>query len=246
MYLPRPDLLGPVFHKQQLPGFVRQPLPLPQSTLEPLIRQQANNPAYPSPLDNLNPPLSAANPANGFAPMPGAPYVRVVGMRAAPPYIGRGLMEAIPDAEINGQGNNPAPFPSPDPNPADGIRLFENQNSEAAAIVGGSPVVRVSRFGLRAAGPTLLQFVVGGTNGEIGLTSPFAPTDNVSSPQQKPKPAQDLTAQDIRDLRTMIRMIAPPARAAIVPGSAEERGGSYSVSIRHSRADWPSTAISIA
>jgi len=223
-YRPRADLLGPIFHKQQLTGFPRQPLPLPQDVLEPLIRQQANNPNYPSPLANLNPPLSAANPANGSAPLPAAPFVRVVGMRAAPPYIGRGLMEAIPDAEINGQGNNPVPFPASDPNAADGINFFENQNSEAASIVGGSPVVRVSRFGLRAAGPTLLQFVVGGTNGEIGLTSPFAPTDNLSSPQQKPKPSQDLTADNIRDLRTMIRMIAPPARAPIAPGSAEERG----------------------
>lgn len=223
-FRPRGDALGPVFHKQQLDGFPRQPLPLPQSALEPLIRQQTNNPNYPSPLANLNPPLSAANPANGSVPLPGAPFVRVVGMRAGPPYIGRGLMEAIPDGEINGQSDNQIPFPSPDPNAADGIRRFENRNSEAAAIVGGSPLIRLSRFGLRGAGPTLLQFMIGGSNGEIGLTSPFAPTDNISSPQPKPTPAQDLTAQDIRDLRTLIRLVAPPARAPIAPGSPEERG----------------------
>ena len=223
-FRPRGDALGPVFHKQQLDGFLRQPLLLPKSTLEPLILKQVNNPNYPSPLANLNPPLSAANPANGFVPLPGAPFVRVVGMRAAPPYIGRGLMEAIPDGEINGQADNQIPFPSPDPNAADRIRRFENRNSEAAAIVGGSPLIRLSRFGLRAAGPTLLQFMIGGSNGEIGLTSPFAPTDNISSPQPKPHPAQDLTAQDIRDLRSLVRLIAPPARATIVPGSAEERG----------------------
>ena len=222
-FRPRGDALGPVFHRQQLPGFPRQPVPLPQSTLEPLIRQITNNPAYPSPLANLNPPLPNP-PINGSVPLPGAPFVRVVGMRAAPPYIGRGLMEAIPDGELNGQADNQIPFPSPDPNTADGIRRFENRNSEAAAIVGGSPLIRLSRFGLRGAGPTLLQFMIGGTNGEIGLTSPFAPTSNTASPIPDPNPQQELTAQDIRDLRTMIRLVAPPARATITPGSAEDRG----------------------
>ena len=133
-------------------------------------------------------------------------------------------MEAIPDGEINGQGDNQIPFPSPDPNAADGIRRFENRNSEAAAIVGGSPLIRLSRFGLRGAGPTLLQFMIGGSNGEIGLTSPFAPTSNTASPIPDPNPQQELTAQDIRDLRTMVRLVAPPARAAITPGSPEDRG----------------------
>jgi len=223
-YRPRTDALGPIFHKQQLDGFPRQPLPLPQPDLEALILRQSNNPNYPSPLANLNPLLSPTNPANGFVPLPGEPFVRVAGTRAAPPYIGRGLMEAVPDGEINGQDDNQIPFPTPDPNTADGIRRFENRNSEATAIVGGSPVVRLSRFGLRAAGPTLIQFVVGGTNGEIGLTSPFATTETVSAPQPKPHPTQNLTAQDIRDLRSLIRLVAPPARAAIVPGSPEERG----------------------
>lgn len=222
-FRPRPDGLGPVYHKAQLNGFPRQPTPLPQSVLEPLIRMQTNNPAYPSPLANLTPPLPNP-PLNGSLPLPGAPFQRVVGMRAAPPYIGRGLMEAIPDGEINGQGDNQIPFPKPDPNTADGIRRFENRNSEAAAIVGGSPLIRLSRFGLRGAGPTLLQFMIGGTNGEIGLTSPFAPTSNISSPQPDPNPQLELSADNIRDLRTLVRLIPPPARAPITAGSSEDRG----------------------
>ncbi len=222
-FRPRGDAFGPVFHKAQLPGYPRQPLPLPQAQLDPLIRQLTNNPNFPSPFANLTPPL-ASQPLNGSVPLPGAPFVRVVGMRAAPPYIGRGLMEAIPDGEINGQADNQIPFPSPDPNAADGIRRFENRNNEAAAIVGGSPVTRLSRFGLRGAGPTLLQFMIGGTNGEIGLTSPFAPGVNIASPIPDPNPQLELSAQDIRDLRTMIRLVAPPARVPIVAGSAEDRG----------------------
>lgn len=155
-------------------------------------------------------------PQQQMPPLPGAPLVRVTGMRASPPYIGRGLMEAIPDDEIlagkpasvNGLGH-------------DG---FENRASEQNALIGGSPVIRLGRFGLRAAGPSLEQFDTGGTNGEIGLTSPFTPNTNTNTSTPAPRPSPSLSANDLRDLRTLIRLIAPPARAAINPGSAEERG----------------------
>jgi Di-haem oxidoreductase, putative peroxidase len=151
-------------------------------------------------------------------PLPGAPFVRVYGRRAAPPYIGRGLMEAIPDSEI-------LAGESPDVNQL-GFRGFENRNSEAAAFIGGSPLIRLSRFGLRAAGPTLLQFMIGGTHQEIGVTSPFSPPPGANIPdrQPTPNPQPELNAQDIRDLRTLIRLIAPPAMAPIVAGSPEDRG----------------------
>jgi len=147
--------------------------------------------------------------------------VRATGLREGPPYIGRGLMEAVPDDEI-------LAFKDPkitqlvdvNGNPIPG---FENRNNESASFVGGSAVTRLSRFGLRAAGATLLQFMVSGTNLEVGLTSPFAPGITVpGKPSVHSTPG--LTAQDIRDLRTMIRLIAPPARAPIVPGSSEDRG----------------------
>lgn len=155
-------------------------------------------------------------PDQQMPPLPGAPLVRVTGMRAGPSYIGRGLIEAIPDDEI-------LAGKAPEVNGL-GHEGFENRASEAAAFVGGSPVVRLARFGLRAAGPSLEQFDTGGTNGEIGLTSPFAPAANENSPTPAPVASPALTANDLRDLRTLIRLIAPPAHAPIAPGSPEERG----------------------
>ncbi len=155
-------------------------------------------------------------------PLPGLPAIRVTGMRAAPPYIGRGLMEAIPDDEIIAL-KDPAISGLQD---AAGnlIPGFENRNSEQTAFVGGSPVVRLSKFGLRAAGATLMQFIVAGSNVEVGLTSPFALGSAVPSSKPGFSPGPGLSAQDVRDLRTMIRLIAPPARAVIIPGSSEDRG----------------------
>jgi hypothetical protein len=151
-------------------------------------------------------------------PLPGPPFVRVFGRRAGPPYIGRGLMEAIPDSEI-------LALESADVNQM-GRMGFENRNSEAAAIIGGSPLVRLSRFGLRAAGPTLMQFMIGGSHAEVGLTSPFSSPPGANIPSRRPtrNPQIELSAQDIRDLRTLIRLIAPPAMAPINPGSAADRG----------------------
>ena len=154
-------------------------------------------------------------------PVRDAASVRVHGNRTAPPYIARGLMEAIPDSEIL-QFKDPAltMLQFIDGRPIPG---FENRNNEAGVIAGGSSVVRLSKFGLRAAGPTLLQFIVSGSANEVGLSSPFSMGTVVPVPQGGNK-TPGLTADDIRDLRTMIRLIAPPARAAIVPGSSEDRG----------------------
>ena len=155
-------------------------------------------------------------PPQQLPPLPGAPFVRVTGMRAAPPYIGRGLIEGIPDSAI-------LALKDPSVNGL-GHEGFENRASEASALIGGSPVVRLGRFGLRAAGPSLEQFDTGGTNGEIGLTSPFTPTANNNTPTPAPVPSPGLTANNLRDLRTLIRLIAPPARGTFAVGSSEDRG----------------------
>src|SRR4029079_16867726 len=77
--------------------------------------------------------------------------------------------------------------------------------------------IRVGRFGVRGTGPTLLQFDVGGTQGEIGLTSPFAPTEqpNVDSPGMLCDKVADpeISAETVLHLRDMIRNIAPPRHA---------------------------------
>src|SRR5215831_3198937 len=121
------------------------------------------------------------DPATGVSPLG---LRRSVGERAGPPYIGRGLMEAIFDADLVAQDdpddrisnasslNVDATFPECR---GDCISGRHNENTSNQAFIGGDPLVRVGRFGLRAAGPTMLQFITGGANGELGFTTILTP-----------------------------------------------------------------------
>jgi CxxC motif-containing protein (DUF1111 family) len=178
----------------------------------------------PLPPQSIDPDLmGGTDPITGVSELG---FRREHGERAAPPYIGRGLIEAIYAGDILAnedpldlQGSNSSLPPQPDPTicPGDCISGRHNENSAALSMVGGDPVIRLSRFGLRGAGPTLLQFVVGGTQGEIGLTSPFSPTEqnnieNVGFTCDK-VPDPELKVGIIFDLRSMIRLFAPPRHA---------------------------------
>ena len=160
-------------------------------------------------------------PPKALPPLPGAALVRSIGLRNAPSYIGRGLMEAVPDEYIlAGKDPNISALKDANGNPIPG---FENRNNEHLQIAGGGSVTRLSKFGLRAGGPTMIQFALG--NNPAGLNSPFSPGLNTPTPigSQKP-PASELTTDDLRNIRTLVRMMAPPTRVPIVPGSAEDRG----------------------
>ncbi len=124
------------------------------------------------------------DPATGLSPIG---LRRAVGERAGPPYLGRGLMEAIPAEDIAAWDD---PRDSRDHNsslrliaprfsecPGDCISGRHNENSSSQFFVGGDPVVRLARFGLRAAGSTVMQFVTGGLSGELGFTSELIPNE---------------------------------------------------------------------
>lgn len=179
---------------------------------------------------NQIPPLSmdpylagGIDPVTGLSPLGER---RAVGERAAPPYIARGLMEAIyfgdivANEDIYDTFNAPSTLPpQPDPSicPGDCISGRHNQGRASDNFVGGDTVIRVGRFGLRGVGVTLLQFVVGGTQGEIGFTSPFAPTEqpDVDNPNEEcdMHPDPDITAETVLQVRDMLRNIAPPRQA---------------------------------
>jgi CxxC motif-containing protein (DUF1111 family) len=163
------------------------------------------------------------DPITGLSVLDGR---RAIGERAAPPYIGRGLMEAIfagdivanddpSDAQTHTSTLFPTTFTSSGcPSGGDCISGRHNENRSDIAFTGGDPVIRVSRFGLRAAGPTLFQFIIGGTQGEIGLTSPFSPAEqnnnqNVGRSCDK-VPDPELTEGEVKNLRSLIRMISLP------------------------------------
>ena len=122
------------------------------------------------------------DPATGLSPIG---IRRAVGERAGPPYIGRGLMEAIPDANI-AANDDPADARDHDSTlravaprfaecPGDCVSGRHNENSSNQFFVGGDSVIRLARFGLRAAGATMMQFITGGMQGELGFTSELTP-----------------------------------------------------------------------
>lgn len=163
------------------------------------------------------------DPATGLSPIG---LRRAVGERAGPPYIGRGLMEAIPADTITA---NDDPSDARDHNsslrasvsrftecPGDCISGRHNENTSNQAFVGGDPVVRLGRFGLRAAGPTMLQFITGGIQGELGFTTELTPTEpnnpaNVAVAGCEDKvPDPEIPVTAVFSCRQFVRLTAPP------------------------------------
>jgi Di-haem oxidoreductase, putative peroxidase len=152
-------------------------------------------------------------------------FRRAVGERAGPPYIGRGLIEAIPDARIlanedpDDHRNHMSSLDQADFSECgagDCISGRTNRNTSNQAFIGGHSDVRIGRFGLRAAGPTILQFVVGGANGELGFTSEFRPEElndfvNQDNPGCRDQVADpELPSSVLLSLQQLIRLTAPP------------------------------------
>ncbi len=152
-------------------------------------------------------------------------FRRTTGERAAPPYIGRGLIEAVPDAEIlaneavehnpiNSSLDRAGDFP--ECGSTDCLNGRHNLNSSNQAFVGGHTDKRVGRLGLRAAGPTLMQFMIGGSQGELGFTSPLLPTEPASMTNlNRPGCVNTVASPNIPlstpvSLRALIRLVAPP------------------------------------
>jgi CxxC motif-containing protein (DUF1111 family) len=154
-------------------------------------------------------------------------FRRTTGERAAPPYIGRGLIEAVFDAEIlaneaaqqnpiNSSLDQAGDFP--ECGSTDCLAGRHNMNTSNQAFVGGHTDTRVGRLGLRAAGPTLMQFMIGGSQGELGFTSPLFPTEPLSttnlnrpgcvSPPGVPNPNIPLSTPV--SLRALIRLVSLP------------------------------------
>ncbi|MBV8739690.1 MAG: hypothetical protein JO007_21045 [Alphaproteobacteria bacterium] len=141
---------------------------------------------YPKPL----PPVSFDSNLTGSNPNQ---FRRTDAERAGPPYIGRGLMEAVPTDDITANA---------DPTVENGKSSLGNFAqllcpSSSAGCISGAPnmiprnftihsettdaqqgtytgnVGGVGRFGLRANGVEIMQFIIGGMQGELSFTSLF-------------------------------------------------------------------------
>jgi hypothetical protein len=130
--------------------------------------------------------LGTIDPITGLAP---SGFRRGVGERAGPPYIGRGLMEAVPTQDIVNAAD-----PSDTRSGNSSLKTAKYQctgdcvtgavNTIPSNVVASSSsdstteppppnakAAGVGRFGLRANGVELMQFIIGGLQGELSLRS---------------------------------------------------------------------------
>ncbi|MDQ2804359.1 MAG: hypothetical protein M3Y41_17380 [Pseudomonadota bacterium] len=189
---------------------------------------QHTRPTLPDCLPDPLPPFDQdPNLAGGTDPathLSATGFRRTTGERAGPPYIGRGLMEAVADQDIL---TLEAAEAQPSTSSLDISGLFpectsdcvagrHNENTSNQAFVGGDPNERVGRLGLRAAGPTLMQFVMGGLQGELGFTSvlnPNEPTSLVNADRPgcvNTVPTPEVPLSTPISLRALMRLTAPP------------------------------------
>ena len=118
--------------------------------------------------------------------------------RSTPPLFGFGLVDAIPEATI--LANEDAAHKHPD-----GIRGHANRTIDG----------RVGRFGRKAAAATLFEFNTGAFPQEMGVTTPFSPTEETISgtpipPETDPARDPEISTNDIEKVTAFTRLLAPP------------------------------------
>ena len=161
-----------------------------------------------SPLDHLGGSLLQARAIDPAVQEHVPAEANVVAQRLATPLFGAGLIEAIPDAEIELNARRPQP---------DGVR---GRALKITDVASGQP--RVGRFGWKAQQATLLSFAGDAYLNEMGVTSRLFPTENAPNGNQallarydKVPDVEDsvdpATGQsDIDHAAAFMRLLAPP------------------------------------
>lgn len=126
-------------------------------------------------------------------------------VRMAPPLVGLGLLEAVPEAELLARAD-------PDDRDGDGVRGRPNLVGDAAR--GG---FAIGRFGLKANQPSLRQQNAGAFDGDLGLTSSLFPDHGCTVVQTACRAATDGRAPELTDeqldaVTLYTRALAVPAR----------------------------------
>jgi hypothetical protein len=159
---------------------------------------QHHRPAGPDCIVKPLPPVAFDADLNGTLVPSVGTFHRTVGQRAGPPYIGRGLIEAVPTANITANAANVNPTTAPEAeNGKSSLGSFATllcppSASSGGCIAGTANMIPrnftvqttgvqsgtytgfvggVGRFGLRANGVEFLQFIIGGLQGELSFTS---------------------------------------------------------------------------
>ena len=127
----------------------------------------------------------------------------MISPRMAPPLIGMGLLEAVPDATIVALAAR---------EPIDGIRGKTNLVWD---MIAGRAAV--GRFGLKANHPTLRQQVAAAFIGDLGLSNELFPEQNCPPVQKTCKEMMfagnpEITAHRLTAVESYLRTLAVPAR----------------------------------
>jgi hypothetical protein len=217
---PRPGMTPPTANVAfgAFDGLARAPFFGPVQHTRPSLD---SCPADPLPSFDSDPNLAGLDPVDGWMSnwLSPAGFRRSTVERAAPPYIGRGLMEAIPNADIlaleDPNDTQGAPVPGC---PGDCISGRANMATTNQTIGNsfGDSTPRLGRFGLRAQGPQLVAFPSVGGQEEVGTTSAVRPAENDNAtatgrPECYDGVADpDICLSTIFSLRSLVRMTAPP------------------------------------
>jgi CxxC motif-containing protein (DUF1111 family) len=131
----------------------------------------------------------------------------VVAHRTTPQVFGRGLLDAVSDAEILSRA---------DPNDANG----DGVSGRASILSDG----RIGRFGRKATDATLLEFNAGAFQNEMGVTNPLAATEpqlvgTTFDTNLDPTSEPELSMDDLTLANDFVRFLRAPPQA-VVTGAA--------------------------
>lgn len=221
-----PNFLGPN-SGQNFGGFLQHVRP-PSKELKEVFGLDCKPDAIPSVVEDRN--LGTVDPITGQSPLG---FRRGISEFAGPPYIGRGLIEAIPNQDILafsdpsdargdksslktsffgcGQGDCITGVTNTIPSNIPAADLPRRQDELLAQGLG--------RFGLRANGTEMMQFIVGGMFGSLSMTNRISPIEqNIANPAIAPYNSgcrnevadPELAVSRPFSERNFIRLTAPP------------------------------------
>jgi CxxC motif-containing protein (DUF1111 family) len=123
-------------------------------------------------------------------------------IRVAPPVFGRGLLEAIPEADIVARA---------DEMDADGDGISGRPNRVFDVLTGRT---ELGRFGLKANQPSLLQQAAAAYRNDMGVTNPLFPTDSATGQSQDDGEVDDpeLAIEIVEAAAFYTQTLAVPAR----------------------------------
>lgn len=155
-------------------------------------------------------PYTLQQPLYGFRKLGYGPMAKDVRVspRIAPQVIGMGLLEAIPEAEIERNAAEQAAMPGP----------IKGQPNRVWDAVAGREMI--GRFGWKANVATIAHQTAGAFHGDIGITSSFFPEETCTpkqadcraAPRGAKGQAPEIDDQTLHDVIFYQATLAPPAR----------------------------------